>query len=414
MPDSAWMLPKRSAIARALNTVSRPVPRPRFDLERLRRKAETLTGLSCWDNIGAFDEGLAWLLEEFDEAAHLSFLGHQSAYQELLSLLASRLRIEQYRRTHSLAAQESTLPVAVVIVSPARTGTTLLFNTMYATGLFRSPLMWELQHVASPKDRGSRIDAVKRSIWLSKILSPSVGDIHPLDPEGPEECAPLLNRSFLSMDLPFRYSLSRCTERVWSLPPGVHSREVYRYHALQLRIIEHEREQVRHTIDPRPWLLKAPAHACAIESLASAYPNAKLVVNVRSPSLVVSSLAALAMSLRQVTLRQSNARAAGADALDASAKMWKRLADFSQRESRRMCIVRYDDLLSDAIGTVRRLLNLSGISFEEADLARANDWRRRQQPEHKPFPVRLEDYALDKATVEAMLGPWIDRIEHLS
>lgn len=403
------MLPPRSVTAKVLNVLGHAAPRVTFDFDAFARKAEKRAGAKQWDGISEFDDAYRWMIEELRESKELSYVGAVGARLMLVQGLTKRLQIEQYRRTHSISTNSP--PVAAIIVSPPRTGTTLLYNLLYATGLFRAPLYWELINLASRFDVPTRLRRAQRTYRRRERLMLLRG-IHDINPSGPEECANLLLYTGLSTVPGVLFRLPQYRSRLARLDRGgSHLRRLYDFHALALNVIAHERETLAQSPpDDRPWLLKAPAHASFISCVAAKYPDASLIVNLRSPSSFVSSMCALRMATQQAYTRNLDPRQVGEESLNTAAWTYGEMARWSQRNGQRLRAVEYDDLVADPMSAAKRVIEGLGVAYTEEHTSRAEAWLKERLKEHKPLRSTLEEYGLSREVVAEKLDQPIAEI----
>ncbi|XXY19157.1 sulfotransferase [Sorangium sp. So ce216] len=403
------MLPQHALLARLLNSVGRLAPKKTFEFEELKKLAVRRAGSDSWDDIGEFDEALKWVLDEASKLDTLTFLGRQWVKNVMLGALTKRLEVERYRREHAITTDSPR--VGVIIVSPPRTGTTLLFELLDATGLFRSPMVWELIFAGSSLSPAKR---KSRAVWMVRMQSAltRLDDLHPVDALGPEECTMLLNYTGICLSYDFVLGLPEARRRLAELDPlGRHARRRYDHHALLLNTIAHERlaSGVGAERDQRPWLLKAPGHAEFVGAVAAKYPEASLVVNLRSPSDFVPSVCSLQMAHQQPFVRTTPANIAehSMKILDHS---YSTLGRWSANQPGKLRLVEYDDLVQEPLTVARKVLEASGVPHGEADLKRAEDWLKSRKRRPSVLRSTLDDYGLDAETVNSRLAPAMTRI----
>ena len=112
--------------------------------QRRDRLVELAIAAAGSDDFGAdsWREGLELLLEDLAGPAELNEIGVGVAEDGVVGDLATRLRIEAWRKEHpEVADQEIRRPV--IIVGQPRTGTTILLDLMAQDPDNRAPLSWE-------------------------------------------------------------------------------------------------------------------------------------------------------------------------------------------------------------------------------------------------------------------------------
>jgi len=351
------------ALARALRSGGRVIQRTGFPLVRLDaelfcEEARQRTGL---DDFGDphFREPLARLITDFDGDAQLSLLGRIAARQDVIRLLANRLRMEWDRKRHpGIALQPVRGPLFVTGLP--RTGTTLLHGLLAQDPGHRAPLSWEMMFPSPPPERihhqhDPRIAAADRQLRWFHRLNPGFRRIHELGARLPEECLIITSHAFLSFQ--FQTSHHVPAYQTWlerqTLVPA------YEAHRRFLQNLQWRWRGER-------WVLKAPAHLFGIRALLDVYPDAGVILTHRDPLEVVGSLASLTTALRSTFSDDVDPEQVGPE-------MTRRWADGLARALRdrddglvpaeRFFDVRYVDLVRDPIGTVRSIYDHYGIRF---------------------------------------------------
>jgi hypothetical protein len=177
-------------------------------------------------------------------------------------------------------------------------------------------------------------------------LAPRLDVIHELGAELPEECLIITSHSFLSLQF-------QTSHHVPSYEAWLEDQDLTPAYLWHRRFLQH----LQSDASDRRWVLKAPAHLFGLPALFAVYPDADVVFTHRDPVEVSVSLASLTSTLRRVFAR--------VDPVAVGQEMTVRWASAIERACRdrdagcapaeRFCDVRYTDLVSDPIGTVRRL-----------------------------------------------------------
>jgi hypothetical protein len=248
------------------------------------------------DDLGdpSWSEGFEQLLPSLRDEARLSELGVEVVRAELVSYLANRAALTQWRAEH-LAETAGPVTRPIVIVGQPRTGTTILFDLLAQDPAFRVPLSWEVDQPLPPPETATydvdpRIGEVQAKIDMAESLMPGFTTFHPMGARLGQECVRITGHDFRSMIFPTQYrvpSYNRWLLHEADLAPA------YRWHRLFLQHL-----QSRHPGDQ--WLLKSPAHLWHLDALAAEYPDAVVVQTHRDPLVVVSSVSALAAHLRRL------------------------------------------------------------------------------------------------------------------
>ena len=134
-------------------------------------------------------------------------------------------------------------------------------------------------------------------------------------------------------------------------------RPAYEYHR---RFLQHL--QFRRT--GRRWILKAPTHMFAMPALLSVYPDALFVQTHRTPVDSMASVASLVTILRSAFSDTVDPITVCREAIDYwSDTMEKFLSERDRLADDRICDIKYDELRSDPVGTVRQIYDYFGWSL---------------------------------------------------
>ena len=368
------------------------LPLVRLDDELFLEEARQRTGLEDFGEDG-FRDPLRRVIADFEREAGLSLLGRIAARQDLIRLLANRLRIEWYRtRQPALAEQPVTAPLFVTGLP--RTGTTLLHGLLAQDPGHRAPLSWEMMFPSPPPERAHhhhdpRVAAAERQLRWFHRLNPAFKRIHELGARLPEECLIITSHSFLSFQFQTTHFVPHY--QVWLEAQDL--RPSYRYHR---RFLQHLQWPWR----GERWILKAPAHLFGIEALFDVYPDAGVIFTHRDPLEVVGSLASLTYTLRSTFTDEI-------DPLRVGPEMSRRWCDGLERAlgardrrvvpASRFFDVRYDELVRDPIDVVRRIYAHYSLLFSPAAEERMRRFlARHPKDKHGRHSYTLAGFGLDR------------------
>lgn len=361
-------------------------------LERVRRR----TGLHDLGD-GEAEEGLRVLAASIETEARPGAFGREVVRGMIAQSIERRLRIlDLVARTPQIRAQTIRRPL--FIVSPPRTGTTLLYNLLAQDPAARPLLSWEAYDPFPPsrtgwRGRDPRIARHRRNVRFLDWLAPDLQRIHPVTADGPEECVPLLMRTFVTGVWSMFANVPTYDAWVRSRPAATYD-AAYRHHRDQLRLLQWQRPEGH-------WLLKSPAHTLALPALLRVYPDAVVVRTHRDLCRVLPSALSLFRAARSLLEGPVDTRALGQSGLamaqDLLARVMRPLPD-SARE--RVVDVRYADLVADPLGTVERIQRAAGREVT-AEMAEGVERWLEANPRHKQavHRYRLEDYGLDPEEV---------------
>jgi hypothetical protein len=339
--------------------------------ESLMRNARRVTGLSDFGD-EEFREPLRRVLRSYAGEAALSPTGRALKRVDLIDMLATRLRVRREVSDRPELAEGAPRRPLIVTGLP-RTGTTLLQRLLSLDPDARPLLAWEAMWPAPlsrRRDDDRRIRYARRLVWLARWVLPGIDRIHPLDPDGPEECTRLLDSSFRWGYLATERSMPEYAAWLASLgPAGMEA--AYRWYALQLRVLEGQRPTPGH------WVLKSPAHLGVLAPLFSVLPDAQVVVAVRDPRATVASACSLFALLHGTTAANPRVGAMGPGIAVTLARTLARGLAVAASEPNRVRVVRYDDLVSRPVETLESIHAGFGLPFSTEQAEAARDWLAR-------------------------------------
>jgi hypothetical protein len=370
------------AIAWARRRVSEHSP-VRLDAEELHRRAEKRLGRSIELN----DRGLHVILAD-PAVADLTDLGRLAVRAQLLRRIVNREVLA------GTPASGVVLPRPLVIVGLPRSGTTLLHVLLACDPAAFAPRFWQLQQPVPPPagalDRGSRRVRAGLMVGASRIMIPRLRAIHPLGAGQPEECI-FLFRDLGNLAVPFpAFGYLRWVREV---DAGAAD---YREYRRQLQLLAVDRPGLRP-------ILKSPFHLGHLDDLVATLPDVVVVHTHRDPATALASWCSLAATIGRGTVASVDLPTLGQSWLDFWADAAERaVVGRGASEPRRFHDVRYDDLVADPLGQVRRLYEFAGLTLSLAAQRRMERWvdrhHRRRSLHHR---YDLARFGLDRSTVDA-------------
>lgn len=267
----------------------------RFELDEnnLLAEARDATGLEDFGD-ERFLEPLRILLHSTNNEARLNPLGRFLAKANIQRLLKQRLWAQELFRRHP-EIRERDMPDPVVIVGPARSGTTRLHRLLAADQRFLHLESWESVYpVPYPecfeaRDRGEpdpRIATLDQALKAVLYMSPQIAAVHPLDTHEVEEEIGLLQHGFSTQLFEVINILPSFNE--WLMTHD--QKAAYELLVDYLKLVSWWRD------DPvdKPWLLKSPQHLQDLDALLHVFPDATLLCPHRDPVKVVGSCCSMA------------------------------------------------------------------------------------------------------------------------
>lgn len=321
-----------------------------------------ITAAGGADDFGAdtWQEGLELFLSSLTETARLNEVGVGVAEDGVVNDLATRLRLEEWRKANpAVAEQEIRQPI--IIVGQPRTGTTILLDLMAQDPANRAPLSWEVERpVPAPRTatyrEDPRIGECQAQFDLVDSFIPGFAAFHELGAELAQEDVRIFTSDFKSMQHSLQFEVTEYNQ--WLL----HKADMAAAYAWHRRFLQHLQSEHH----GERWLLKSPAHLWALPELMAEYPDAIVIQNHRDPLKVIASLSALGASLREMTTDHFDVtRLAAQYGEDIMVGLERALA--ARRDgvfdTGRVIDVRYQDIRHDLIGAVARIYDQLGLKL---------------------------------------------------
>ncbi len=397
-----WLLRLANGCGRTLRR--RGLWRQSLAPDHLKAIASRRTRLYDWGE-EPFEEALTVLVGSFEAEADLTPLGRLGLKQDLLRLLANRLRMQAHFVHHS-AIRDEHIERPLFIVGLPRTGTTMLFNLLAQDPAVRSPKLWELLWPLPlrPDRKDRRVALTKRLVRRMYWAVPPLRAVHPMEAEGPEECLLLFEHMFTSIDFAMRADVPSYLG--WLLRRDLEPE--YRYYRAILQLL-----QFQHPL--RRWLLKSPFHLFDLPALLSVFPDAAIVQTHRDPRAVVPSFCSLAALMHRPHSDALDPRRLGRQWLEVLAAIMQRSAEVRAQAPASFFDVHYRGLIDDPKGTVERIYDYFQLPFTDAMAAGIEGWlARHPQHRHGVHRYSAASFGLtDEQILErfASAGPVVPRSE---
>ncbi|HJV64245.1 MAG TPA: sulfotransferase [Geomonas sp.] len=387
-----------SGMIRGLNKVGRIALNDgrsllRLDRDWLLEKSRRLTGLNDFGD-SDFLEPLEILLRSFEKDADLNLLGRITVHSEMLRMLGNKLTMQHDRTVNPGIAQEKIVK-PIFITGLPRSGTTFLHALMSQDPASRAPLVWEVMHPSPPPERATyhsdpRIEKTRRELAWIDVLMPDFYKCHNIDATLPQECISITDHSFLSYVFESMYYVT--SYRTWHDQQD--KRPAYVCHR---KFLQH----LQWHCPGGHWVLKAPSHLMALNSLFEIYPDAQIVLTHRDPLKVLPSCASFAQVLRAPFTSAIDLKELGAEVSKRwadSARLLTRMRAAKEREEQ-FLDVSYHDLLRDPMGVVEGIYRY----FQRDLTAEAREAMRQfiaGNPKDKNGAHRysLQQFGMDPAT----------------
>jgi hypothetical protein len=178
---------------------------------------------------------------------------------------------------------------------------------------------------------------------------------------------------------------------------------MYAYYRLLLQMLDWQRPGER-------WLLKAPAHMWAIDSLIDTFPDVSIVWTHRNPLACIPSICSMTHILFEGQVDISKAEL-GPIVMDFYATSLERgLAVRDQSDPARFIDVNHDDFVDGSMGVVEGIYKRFGLSIDGlADQAMKEHIRANPKDRHGKHEYHLDDWGMTTEEVVSRFAPYIER-----
>lgn len=348
--------------ANALFARKRPSRRHRDDEPRTLNDAERGTSLSDWGEPD-LKEGLSILLKSLNEDVKFSDFGRRAFLSRFHMHLCNRLRLAEDRKRLPGIAQER-IDKPIFITGLPRSGSSFLLEVMAHDPTNRVPRTWEILQPSPPPDRATydsdpRIEVAQRLLEEQGFTDPDLLATHPFGATLPEECAFIVEQSFVAGNYSGFVNATQYAE--WLATKADHG-IAYAFHRCFLQHLQSHYRAER-------WALKAPAHMFYLHTLLNEYPDARVIITHRDLMKVLPSIASMATALNRIF-----SDPATVDPIAIGRKVVHLLVDGVRHtmETRdrlakphQFCDVLYADLRSHPVETVERIYAHFEIPFSD-------------------------------------------------
>jgi hypothetical protein len=163
------------------------------------------------------------------------------------------------------------------------------------------------------------------------------------------------------------------------------------------------------------WVLKSPQHLEQLPVLAEVFPDAATIITHRDPVDGVVSMAAMIAYTARMYADQVDAAGLGRawaerieDLLNA------RMRDRHVLDDDHSIDVRFDDFMSDELGTVRAIYERAGQPFDRrAGEAMSSYLAGHERGRLGAIDYRAEDVGLDAEELRERFAPYVERFLHV-
>ncbi|MEZ4280673.1 MAG: sulfotransferase [Myxococcota bacterium] len=373
-----------------------------LDPARLLEEAASATNLSDFGD-PYFREGLDRLVDALNTEAALSPLGQAMADGILRGALVNRLRIEAHYAAHPEVENER-IVAPMVVAGMSRSGTTALSHLLGRDPNLRSLLAWESTDSVPPPETANyasdpRFLAAQERDALAGAAMPEFRALHYDPPDAPMECVMLFNHVFNSSALWTTFFVP--TYMAWTLESD--PAPAYAWHERHLKLL-----QSRH---PGRWNLKAPQHSVTLEALRARYPDLKLIVTHRDPTVCAASTMSLTAFLHGQSGTKPRPLESARFVADFIERCCNGLIAYADRHGDDAMIhVPYPELVADPMGVVERIAAAADHAISPAARsAIAKQIAERGQHRYGVHRYALEDYGFRRDELDERFAAYRER-----
>ena len=333
----------------------------------------------------------------------LHFLGKQRIRRRLEEVLTWRVGLEEWIRDHPEAASEPLLPPPVVIVSPFRTGTTLLQRLLAQDTRFRWIRFWEALYAPSTIPSSKVDDDGRRErfrIDLNHLyrLNPALASLHPMGVDLPDECFGFLETSLLSPSFLLKAPVSEYVTWLQGIDESAWDQAYARY-ANHLRMLAWMSPGGR-------WLLKSPVHLWNLGALRRSFPDALFIHLHRDPAASVRSFCSLIAAHHSIALRKVDLMETGRLVSQFYAFALSRAVAVRKASTPGLDVdIGFDDLVDNPLIAIRPIYAAAGLDLDLATESQMRDWLRIQEkPPSNAAETNLMDFGLQDSVIRELFA----------
>jgi hypothetical protein len=378
-----------------------PVP---LDLNKLLSAAvgtaelEHICDRQCQDSLKA-------LVDSCNKEAALSFIGQLAVRQHLSELLETRSRLFDY--WHQVPEiLEQPLHPQIFITGLPKSGSTFLHRLLAQDSSNRVPRMWEVMHPLPPPSLGTyhsdlRIRKIDNRLRWLRWTHPALVKAHPVGAIIPQECGAILGYSFESSVFLDMFTIP-------SYEAWLRNRSMESAYELHSKFLKHLQWQC----PAERWVLKSSDHLHALKTLVKVYPEARFVFLHRYPLKVLQAACSQMVLLKSVFSRSIDLYQLGAYETRCLSDKINLITDFHDKCSdfkNHFIDIRYQDLASDPLETVRSIYDRFGLPlFEEAE-SRMAAFAAAERGKSRSDNLSLADFGLSPKLQSPLFDLYCER-----
>ncbi|UCD98595.1 MAG: sulfotransferase [Chloroflexota bacterium] len=353
-----------------------------------------------------FREGLQQLLNSAEEDANLHPLGRLIFINMVTNFMVQRLRMVETRTKEQKIFKQPLIP-PLIIIGPARSGTTFLHNLLAQDPAHRALPQWLLMY-PFPEGPGNdnspdpRLIKAEQGLRFRLPLLPGLDSIHYSRADSFEEDIIMLGLTLHSLVFFTLFPVYSYQE--WYLKQEELSMK-YREYRWLLQVFQDQESERRLT-------LKAPAHTGSLAAILEEVPQAKLIMTHRDPVACISSACSLLYTFHLGVADEIDIQRMAKLLLRSYETLGKRNIAFREDNLDVIFDVYYDNLVSDPIGTVQGIYSHLDLPWPEDHETVLKDYiARNKKDKHGKHRYSPSDFGLEKAEVTERMKFYYDNFE---
>ena len=268
-------------------------------------------------------------------------------------------------------------------------------------------LRWEAADSVPPPTAqtyraGPRVDAANQAIEMLESLNPQMKVVHHEDAEGPTECITLLGQDFKSLTWEAMANVPDYAE--WLM--AADHRSAYAYHRRVLQVLQSGGRR-------GAWTLKSPNHAIALPALIAEYPDAKLVLLHRDPTVLSASACSLISTLTGTFSDADHTAYIAEHWTGLLAESINRIDAFRRAHpGHEVLDVQYAELVGDPLGSVERIYAACGRTLDDGARAALTTYvDAHPKGRFGTHGYQLETYGLDADDIRERFSDYVARYD---
>ncbi len=372
---------------------------PPLTADAILQRASKLSGLTDFGD-AHYREGLEALMYSARED-NINFLGRFLTYSLAVGCAQARLEWVDYKKTMPDAFNGPLKPPLIVVGAP-RSGTTVMHRMLAADPANQAIPMWRLVKPFPPiNGKDNRLSHLKRDMKLIQRLRPDLARKHDLSPEKPEECIMVQGMSFNSL-------LFYASAPVYSYMDWYNNADRFKMYEEYASMLHWYQAQ-----DARRLTMKSPPHAADISELLAAVPNALIVQTHRDPVKVVNSANSLFHTLHSFQMSPYLPKKMVEANLNQMERLFRDNMEKRKTLHHNICDVDYKELVSDPIGTTKKVYAHFGLEWTNAFEATLNHYMTENpKDKHGKHQYSSENFGLTDEAIRERFSEYLTWRSH--